>query len=234
MDVGIVGVRQLDRKRTRCEKIISFSPLHSNFVKNVVCQYVATAMSAGIYGNITSDIGKAAQPYLTYRSDKIDDDDDDHDDAAAAATATGQLDNGDRFELKNLRMDVAKDNLAKIYEVQTNNTEGQDAAAFRLRLLDAAGRCDWSVTKSEEGAAGADAGKLVFEFDAVDVAVALNFGDKTAHVDVDVEGPSADLKDSAAAAAAWTYAKERLTDELVRFFAATLARAVDRHVRDAV
>lgn len=192
-----------------------------------------------MYSNITLGIGKAAKPYLTYRSDKIAAADDDDD--VATATATGQLNNGDRFELKNLQMDVAKDNLAKIYEVQTNNNEGQDTAAFRLRLLDAVGQCDWSVMKSEEGAgAGADAGKLVFEFDMVDVAVALNFSDKTAHVDVDIEGPSVELKNSAdsaataATVAAWTNAKERLTDEFVRFFITKLARAVDHNVRDVM
>lgn len=193
---------------------------------------MAIATSAGMYSNITLGIVKAAKPYLTYRSDKIAD----ADDGGNMATATGQLNNGDRFELKNLQMDVAKDNLAKIYEVQTNQMGGQDTAAFRLRLAEMAGQCDWSVTKSEEGSA-ADAGKLVFEFDTVDVAVALNFGDKTAHVDVDVDGPSADLKnaaESAATVAAWTNAKDRLTDELVRFFVTTLARSVDHNVRDAM
>lgn len=238
--VNICRVRKhghYSTKNGRCKKkkIIPFSPLLSNFVKNVVSQYVATATSTGMYSNITLGIVKAAKPYLTYRSDKIAAANDD-DDNIAAATATGQLNNGDRFELKNLQMDVTKDYLAKIYEVQMNNMESQDTAAFRLRLLDAAGQCDWSVTKSEEGA-GADAGKFVFEFDMVDVAVTLNFSDKTAHVDVEVEGPSADLKnsaDSVGTVAAWTNAKERLTDEFVRYFVTTLARAVDHNVRDAM
>lgn len=203
--------------------------LRRNFIKNVVSQYVATAVSTGMYNDITMKLRKTVSPYLKYRNEKID----------ATAAVTGKLDDGSRFELNNIRVDVAKNNLAKIYEVQMNYTGDRTAAKLLLRVLDLAGECDWSVTgpdgKKTEG------GKLKFKIDRVRIVPALNFADKTVHTEVTVKSPQIDAKpesssssSSSDSAAAFAKAKEQMTKELVQYFVEKLGESTSQNIQNVM
>lgn len=217
-----------------------------------MCQHVATAVANSLYNDIVMNVRYTVRPYLTYQTGKIVADDDD--DAASSSTANaafsslaaaaasaapsfdGKLANGDRFELKNVRLDNAKNNMAKIYFVQTNNTADQtNAAELRLRLLDLAGECDFAVTAAADGKS--HAAKLTFAFQTVRVVPTLNFDEKTVHTRVFVGAPTLEFKPNNGAAdlaAVWTDAREQLTTGLVEYFKRTVADATSRNIRNAM
>lgn len=193
----------------------------SNFVKNVVCQYVATAVATSMYNDITMNIRQSARPYLTYQSNKIGSD---------ASAFNGQLDNGYHYEFKNMHFDNAKNNLAKISFFQMNNTDDKNTAKFQLRLLDLIGESDWIVT-----ADGKDyGGNVAFKFDRVHIMPTLDLNDKTARTKVSVKNPQMDYK-GGTDAPFWTSAvKDQMTGEFIEYFVQKLAEATSRNVQNSI
>lgn len=193
-----------------------------------MCQYVATAVADSVYNDIVMNIRYAVRPYLTYQTGKIAEND--------AALGDGKLANGNGFELKNVRVNNAKHNMAKVYYVQTNNTEQTNAAELRLRLWNVVGECDCVVTAAADGKSFA--GKLAFAFKTVRVVSALDFNDKTAHTRVTVRAPvvehKADASSAADFAAVWTDAGEQLTARLVEYFQRNLAEATSKNMQNVM
>lgn len=196
-------------------------PQFDNFIKNVVCQYVATAVSSSMYNDITMRIRQTMKPYLKYRSSAIANDDSVH--------PVGSV-SGVQLELKNIRFDNAKNNLAKTHTVQMNNDQKETTANLQLRLLGLVGECDWSDNEKTQS------GKVAFKFDHVAVVSAVNAKDKTAVTKVYVKSPAIDVERSTGLAEikGWTEIKEKMTAALVEYFAEKLAAATNESIENAM
>lgn len=193
----------------------------SYFIKNVVLQHVATAVASNAYNDMTLNIRRAVRPYLRYRTDMI---------AAEDTPFTGRFDNGDRYELTNIRLDHTRDNLAKIAFVQANRTAESYTARLRLRLLNLAGESDYAVT-SAGGGKDYD-GKIVYNFNNVQVVADLNFNDKSAHTGVFVDGPRLEFnlpQDSAV-----LRVRQQFENRLIEYFTRRLGESVNDTVKKAM
>lgn len=190
-------------------------------IKNVVLQRVATAVAGNVYNDMTLSIRQAVRPYLRYRSDKI---------AADDSPFTGRFDNGDRYELTNIRFDNHKNNLGKIAFVRANRTAESYTATLQLRLLNLAGESDFAVTASDGGQDYN--GKIAYNFDTVKVVAYLNFNDKSAHTSVFVDGPRVEFKlrqDSAV-----SRVQQQFEDQLIEYFTQRLGKSVNDTVKNAM
>lgn len=197
----------------------------SYFVKNVVCQYIATAVANSMYNDIVMNIKYTVRPYLTYQTGKINNKD------ATTTSVNGKLANGNRFELKNVRFDNSKNNMAKIYFVQMNNTDLTNTAELQLRLLNLAGEFDCVVTATDSKNYN---GKFAFAFKTIRIVPVMNFNDKTVDTQVFVSTPVVENKSvgSADSAAIWTDAEEQLTTDLVKYFKQNLADTISQNIQN--
>lgn len=195
----------------------------SDFIKNVVCQYVATAVATDMYNDVTMNIRQSARPYLKYQTGKITND---------ANSFNGQLENGNQFEMKNIHFDNAKNNLAKISLVQINNTNYMNTAKLQLRLLDFSGESDWTVTTSEGRNYN---GNVAFKFDRVQIIPTINLNDNTVYTKVFIKNPQVDIQKSEGSDSnIFTDAKEQLTKELVEYCIQKLGETTSRNIKNAI
>lgn len=172
--------------------------------------------------DITMRIRQTARPYLVYQSNKIASD--------TTPPATGQLKNGNQYELKNFRFDNTKNSLAKVSFVQMNYTNEKNTAVIELRLLDVTGESDLTITSE-----GKDySGKVAYKFDRVKIIPSLNFNDKSVHTNILINTPQVELKPQETGSAAWMNAEEQLAQVLVASFTQQLAEATNQNIQNNI
>lgn len=188
-------------------------------IKNVVCQYVANAVAENMYNDITMRIRNTVKPYLTYPDKKIADD---------TSSFNGQLPNGKNFELKNIRFNSDKNNLAKISFVQMNHTKINNTAKLQLRLLEFDGECDFTINAEDKNYKS----KVTFKFERVKVIPTLNFNDKIVYTDVLIKNPQIEINSqNSDTDTLMNTSNEQLTKDFIGCFIQTLAETTNQNIK---
>lgn len=174
-----------------------------------------------MYNEVSMSIRQAAQPYLTYLSNKI---------ATDATSFNGLLDNGDRFEFENIHFVNTQNNVAKISFVQINNTKEATTVKLQLRLLSLTGESNCILYMDGKTYSG----KVMFKIEPVLVVPSLNINDKNVQTEVLMKNTRILFKIQEQNTIDLTYAKEQLTKQLVTYFVQQIAKNTNQSIKNAM